>query len=41
VFGGGYLYIVATSGQVFALDLDKQQIVWQNNPLNTKEQEGK
>jgi outer membrane protein assembly factor BamB len=32
VFDGKYLYVASTDGQVYALDLQKQQVVWQVNP---------
>jgi len=34
VFDGQHLYIVATDGQVLALDLQEDEIVWQRNPLS-------
>jgi outer membrane protein assembly factor BamB len=33
VFDGQYLYVVATSGEVFALDPERSTVVWQTNPL--------
>jgi outer membrane protein assembly factor BamB len=38
VFDGQHLYIVATDGTVYALDLEKNVIVWQNNPLTAQEE---
>jgi len=34
VYDGKQLYIVATDGQVFALDLEHKAIVWKTNPLD-------
>jgi outer membrane protein assembly factor BamB len=39
VFDGTRLYVVATNGQVFALDPERNAIVWQTNPLNTEQEE--
>jgi outer membrane protein assembly factor BamB len=39
VFDGQYLYIVATDGTVFALDLETNTRVWQKNPLTDQEAE--
>ena len=36
VFDGRYLYVASTDGQVFALDPQKQQPVWQVNPMTAK-----
>jgi outer membrane protein assembly factor BamB len=36
VFDGRYLYVASTDGQVFALDPQKQQVVWQVNPMTAK-----
>jgi outer membrane protein assembly factor BamB len=33
VFDGQHLYVVATDGRVFALDPDRNAILWQTNPL--------
>jgi outer membrane protein assembly factor BamB len=33
VYDGQQLYVVATNGEVFAMDLDGQTIVWRANPL--------
>jgi outer membrane protein assembly factor BamB len=38
VFDGTYLYVVSTSGEVFALDVKRNAIVWQNNPLADQEE---
>jgi outer membrane protein assembly factor BamB len=38
VFDGQRLYVVATDGQVFALDLEKRVIDWQVNPLASDEE---
>jgi len=37
VFDGQYLYVVATDGRVFALDLDKDIVVWEKNPVSDQE----
>jgi len=38
VFDGTYLYVMSTSGEVFALDVERNAIVWQNNPLADQEE---
>jgi outer membrane protein assembly factor BamB len=38
VFDGQHLYVVASDGEVFALDLDRTAILWSANPL-TRDQE--
>ena len=37
VYDGKQLYIVATDGQVLALDLERKAIVWKTNPLDDQE----
>ena len=39
VFDGQYLYVVATDGTIFALDLEKNVRVWEKNPLTDQEAE--
>lgn len=39
VFDGERLYVVATTGQVFALDTEQNAILWQTNPLNQGQEE--
>lgn len=39
VYDGQQLYVVATSGDVFALDPAKNAIVWQTNPLEQNREE--
>jgi len=39
VYDGEQLYIVATDGQVFALDLERKAIVWRTNPLEQDQEE--
>jgi outer membrane protein assembly factor BamB len=39
VFSGQYLYVAATDGTVYALDLEKNIRVWENNPLADQEAE--
>jgi len=36
VFDGTRLYVVATNGQIFAVDPERDAIVWQTNPLSTE-----
>jgi outer membrane protein assembly factor BamB len=36
VYDGNQLYVVATNGEVFALNLEANQVVWRNNPLNSE-----
>ena len=33
VFDGQHLYVVATDGRVYALDPERNAILWQTNPL--------
>jgi outer membrane protein assembly factor BamB len=37
VFDGQHLYIVATNGQVYALDPDRNVAVWDTNPLGAED----
>ncbi len=37
VYDGQYLYVVATDGQVFALDIQENTIVWNKNPFVSQE----
>ena len=39
VYDGKQLYIVASDGQVFALDLERKAIVWKTNPLDKDQEE--
>ena len=34
VFDGQNLYVVATNGRVYALDPERNAILWQTNPLD-------
>jgi outer membrane protein assembly factor BamB len=38
VFDGQHLYIVATDGQIMALDLDRSVVAWRVNPLDRDEE---
>jgi outer membrane protein assembly factor BamB len=38
-FDGQHLYVVATSGEVFALDPQRNAVVWQTNPLERAREE--
>ncbi|MBN1641823.1 MAG: PQQ-binding-like beta-propeller repeat protein [Anaerolineae bacterium] len=40
VYDGQRLYVVATNGDVFALDLERNAILWSSNPLTTDQEEG-
>ena len=40
VYDGQQLYIVATNAEVFALDLERNTIVWRTNPLVVDEEGG-
>ncbi len=37
VYDGKHLYVVATDGTVYALDLERSIVVWEKNPLTTQE----
>jgi eukaryotic-like serine/threonine-protein kinase len=38
VFDGQRLFVVATDGQVFALDVERTAIIWRTNPLDTDQE---
>jgi outer membrane protein assembly factor BamB len=39
-YDGQRLYVVATNAEVFALDVERNAIVWRTNPLETDEEGG-
>ena len=39
VYNGEYLFVVATDGQVFALDPQRSAVVWEANPLSAENEQ--